>query len=227
MPPHDATNFSDATSMVNIDNDIATHKTNNDDFNISKIAPLPCCGPISNEPRRQVRFAEHSKVHPVLALAEYTWTERSSCWYTQHDVQQSSSHRSKILARLENGMPCKNTHNKEMTYRGLETWTRSGFDQVRLKYLEVVDIVLSEQFRQRQLKLHEPERIASRCLASTIWSTMSAIEMGKLDEKEAREIRSQDGVMPWTNPTNWRSMSRTSCLISRWPFKVLQRNSWR
>lgn len=113
-----------------------------------------------------------------------------------------------------------------MTYRGLETWTRSGADQVRQKYLEVVDIVLSEQYRQRQLNLHQPERIATQCLASTIWSTLSAMEIGKADEKEAEEIARKDGVMSWRNATKGMPVPVTLGRNSRWPFKVLQRNSW-
>jgi hypothetical protein len=209
--------------MKSIDIDIATHDAY-DDFKICKIASLSCCEPASTNPKREVSFAAHSKVHSVLSRDDYTWTERSACWYTRRDLQQSSTHRSKMVARLENGKPCKN--KKEMTYRGLETWTRSGADQVRLKYLEVVDIVLSEQFRQRQLKLHDPERLASQCLASTIWSTLSAIEMGKADEKEAREILSKEDVMAWANGTKGKPMLPTSGRTSRWPFKVLQRNSW-
>ncbi len=137
---------------------------------------------------RHVQFLDADKVVPILGISDYTFAEHRSSWYSPYEINQMSFFREKLVSRLEKGKVCKCIQGKEMTYRGLESWTQAGANILRQSNRNVVQATLTEQARQRELGYYDPETIASKIITFTAASRQRALCAGKIDEEDALQL---------------------------------------
>jgi len=88
-----------------------------------------------------------------------------------------------MQSRMQRDKPCL---TREITYRGLECWTKTASRRLDKKIQSVVTAFLDEQDRQWKQGINVPDIIASSCRALTQASENQAFEVARQDAHEAQ-----------------------------------------
>eukprot|EP00934_Nitzschia_sp_Nitz4_P006213 Nitzschia sp. Nitz4//scaffold139_size61406//47073//48035//NITZ4_006465-RA/size61406-processed-gene-0.71-mRNA-1//1//CDS//3329535867//6203//frame0 len=157
------------------------------------------CSETSKSTNCKVYHNKH-QVHEIMNLASYKTSEKKHYWYSPKDMAKMTAEREKVLARLEQGKPCKSatyhTVDEEhpiegwvipMSYRGLDCWTYEGSQNLDKRISRVISAVMDEQDRQWQVDDDDSDLIAQISQRETEESVLMAYKIAKQDEEEAKQ----------------------------------------
>ena len=97
--------------------------------------------------------------------------------------------------------------------RGLEAYLSISFNKLmQQKRVEVMESVMNEQMRQRNLGMWDSNALRAVCAQATEWARGRALDLGIEDAKEVgQQAVSEDSLMSWGNESN---VSQTPSLCS-------------
>jgi hypothetical protein len=131
-----------------------------------------------------IRFSSIVAIHSVSSLSTYTKKERNSCWYSDAAIEKSTERRNKILARIEAGKPA----TSKQTYRGLETHTKQGTDDVSEHINRMIAAVINEEDRQWSIGINDEDRISRISQQISKTKVAEALQAAKQDDDDATAI---------------------------------------
>jgi hypothetical protein len=112
---------------------------------------------------------------------------------------------------MQRDKPCL---TREMTYRGLECWTKTASRRLDEKIQSVVTAVLDEQDRQWKQGINVPDIIASSCRALTQASENQAFEVARQDAHEAQASADNNQMVHAEEPRPSHCRTSSSNYIS-------------
>ena len=171
-----------------------------------------------DEKRSKVRFTLGIvQEFPVLGREEYTKAERENYFYTIEDRLEGYKKIKKVVKRMKSGKKCK----KSSPYRGLESQTIEGAEEINRRIFSCIDAVMDAQEKQWDDDIVDCERIARISRKLSKKSTSLALKRAKSDHKEAikaymsmekEEEANQDSSSVSSDVTDSLSVSRRSSL---------------
>jgi hypothetical protein len=131
--------------------------------------------------RRTISFSPDAATHEVLHLYNYSPEEIKSTWNSRSEILAFKKEIKNIVQNLD--LP----GDDDCCFRGLEGKTPRGALRKRQNRVDARSTVLSEQKRQRETGIWDPEAIADAYYDCTDHCQASAQMLGFRDEQDAKE----------------------------------------
>ena len=122
-----------------------------------------------------VSFSEEVRVRYTISIGEFTYEELHSSWYTPKEFNEISRGISKEVKKLEMGIILR---DKKYCERGLERFTKEGFQKCFRDKLQALHAVLEEQFNQSEKGTFDENAIAEAYEHSSRRCRKRAIKAG-------------------------------------------------
>ena len=130
--------------------------------------------------KRRTRFSKTLSFYEILHLKEYTSDEKKSYWLQGYEYQKISESCMKQVDKMERGLVLK---DNKYSSRGLEPLTTiASLERSKHRELEY-DLVLYEQYKQREAGICDDEKLARRAINTTASSQLWAHVLGLRDSK--------------------------------------------
>jgi hypothetical protein len=136
---------------------------------------------------RFVSFNADIQVLQVPTKQEYSLHEASASWYSDQELAKSIRELTEVTRRMN-----RKTLRSRDCVRGLEARTTQGFQQQRKNRINSLYSVLSEQFKQQQLDMTNPNHLRTQYFAGSIHCTKEAIDAARLDAADAQHYQEED-----------------------------------
>jgi hypothetical protein len=141
--------------------------------------------PIAPIPERAVWFHPYMEVIFIADLDTYTEEEIKACWYTEDEFESVQDANRRSIQRISSGL----RNPEEDSLRGLESQMHAGvYRSKKIKQTSIV-AVLSEQYKQRQLKKCNPLLLQQSYSFFTGYAATRAVELAREDASEALRIQ--------------------------------------